>query len=35
VRAEGYDGPLVAGVDLMEITLGAGITIQAPPPTRP
>ena len=37
VRAEGYDGPLVAGVDLMEITVGAGVTIQAPtpPPTRP
>ena len=37
VRAEGYDGPLVAGVDLMEITVGAGVTIQAPtpPPIRP
>ena len=37
VRSAGYDGPVTAGVDLMEITVGAGVTIQSPtpPPTRP
>jgi hypothetical protein len=38
VRAQGYEGPLAAGVDLMEITIGADVTIRAPtqaPLTRP
>ena len=38
VRAQGYAGPLIAGVDLMEITVGADITVRAPtltPLTRP
>ncbi len=38
VRAQGYEGPLTAGVDLMEITIGADIAIRAPtqaPLTRP
>ncbi len=38
VRAQGYDGPLEAGVDLMEITVGAEVSFRAPtqaPLTRP
>ena len=38
VRAQGYGGPLTAGVDLMEITIGAEVAIRAPtqaPLTRP
>jgi ribonuclease Z len=35
IRAAGYDGPLTAGVDLMQIELGAAINIIAAPAKSP